>query len=247
MIVTRATMTGADESVKPRELLELAREFPFVEFGILVSQTKTGEHSRYPSNLWMRDLYKVASNNPMNLSLHVCGALSRDLLKGSVTIIGEMGYLLPMFTRMQLNFNSQYCDMDFDMMIHAMCDVNKMFLFQVNDNNKSDLVLKVREAGLNAFPLFDASGGKGVSPKEWPEILKDPENGLPLYCGYAGGLGPDNIMSELVKINNTVNDELAEIWVDMEQAIRSNNDEKFDLEKVVAVLKEIQDYTRYAK
>ena len=32
-ILDRVTITGADDSVRPTDLLELSREFPFVEWG----------------------------------------------------------------------------------------------------------------------------------------------------------------------------------------------------------------------
>ena len=40
------TMTGADESVDPKALIELSKEFPFVEWGILIG-SQSG--MRFPS------------------------------------------------------------------------------------------------------------------------------------------------------------------------------------------------------
>jgi len=59
------------------------------------------------------------------------------------------------------------------------------------------------------------------------------EYGKPLLCGYAGGLNPDNIEQELIKIEAVVGD--AEIWIDMESGIRNKKDE-LDLEKCERVL-----------
>lgn len=55
--------------------------------------------------------------------------------------------------------------------------------------------------------LFDTSSGFGILPEKWPELLPE------LYCGYAGGLGPDNLQEQLEKIESVIGDN--EIWVDM--------------------------------
>ena len=54
--------------------------------------------------------------------------------------------------------------------------------------------------------------------------------------GYAGGLNPDNIEETLEKLFNDEN--VGDFWVDMETGCRT--DEKFDLGKVVKVLKRIE-------
>ena len=77
--------------------------------------------------------------------------------------------------------------------------------------------------GIAAFPLFDQSGGTGLLPGEWP---KQPPN---QYCGYAGGLSPDNLQQEMEKISKVAT---GTIWIDAETLLRSENDKVFDLEKV---------------
>lgn len=81
--------------------------------------------------------------------------------------------------------------------------------------------------------LFDGSGGLGKSPETWTAPLLDK------LCGYAGGLGPNNLMTELDKIKNQVQECGGLIdfhtWIDMESKIRT--DDKFDLAKVVDVAK----------
>ena len=42
MILERVTITGADHDVRPQELVDLWKEFPFVEFGILFSPRQQG-------------------------------------------------------------------------------------------------------------------------------------------------------------------------------------------------------------
>ena len=62
----------------------------------------------------------------------------------------------------------------------------------------------------NIVALFDSSGGRGL-PGKWRAPIEIP-------CGYAGGLGPDNIEKELISISKVAGDEF--IWIDMESKIR---------------------------
>ena len=50
--VTKVTVTGADDSVDVDGLIDLSKEFPFVEFGILLSKSSAGS-ARFPSGLWL--------------------------------------------------------------------------------------------------------------------------------------------------------------------------------------------------
>ena len=74
--------------------------------------------------------------------------------------------------------------------------------------------------------LFDESGGRGKRG-DWP----DPWPVLPgMRCGYAGGLGPDNVDEALEFVERHPD---ARIWLDMESGVRTND--WMDLEKVEAV------------
>ena len=57
MNLTKVTITGADDSVRVEDLLEINERFPFVEFGILVSKRTGGQAvPRFPSAEWMKGL-----------------------------------------------------------------------------------------------------------------------------------------------------------------------------------------------
>lgn len=85
----------------------------------------------------------------------------------------------------------------------------------------------LREAirhGIDAVPLFDVSGGTGIVPDQWPPAIDG------LYCGYAGGLGPETITRGIERISAAAPGQT--IWIDMETRVRSNADSVFDLDKV---------------
>jgi hypothetical protein len=108
---------------------------------------------------------------------------------------------------------------------------DKQVILQIDSVN-DDVYHMVRDNGLEVYPQFNASQGSGVLPSEWPAPLDDTR------CGYAGGLGPENLSSELKKIENIVGSR--EIWIDMETRVRSGK--TLDLNKVEKCLQIAEDY-----
>ena len=238
------TMTGADITTHPKDLLELSNKYPFVEWGILISKNRSSINvPRYPSIEWVKNyLFEFNQKGLDKLSCHICGSWVRDLLKGDDTVFQEMPFLLDIFNRFQLNFHAEKVSCDLGAFINLLNKYpTKHFIFQIdgeNGNKIFDEVLKTNSPGRNfdAYPLFDISGGQGILPDEWPSFIKSAG-----YNGYAGGLGPENLREQLEKIQDTV-DEDDRIWIDMETKVRSNNDFTFDLEKVEKCLKIAKDF-----
>ena len=134
----------------------------------------------------------------------------------------------------------------------------KQWIFQF-DRVNDDFLKSVLDRKIDGVPLFDTSGGIGQLPDSWPlpigrkKAVGGDENGPdcenpgdpplcvgchptcasyvePLYCGYAGGLGPDSLEEQLPKIAEAASE--ARIWIDMETRVRSDDDQQFDLKKV---------------
>jgi hypothetical protein len=246
MALDRVTITGADDSVSAADLLPLQREFPFVEWGILVSKANTIDHNgtpRFPSCKWIADLQQLAEQAQFpNLSLHVCGQWVRQLLVGNLEIPPDF---LHLFGRVQLNFHAERTKCDPAAFARRLNDIGKEFIFQVDGAAGNDHMQAAEaEQAKNCFALFDVSGGAGIVPKSWPQPIYldvDPgEHGEGVeywaYHGYAGGLGPHNLEHELPKIlaaaASTGHTREGRIWIDMETWVRSQNDRVFDLDKV---------------
>lgn len=223
-------MTGADDSIDPQDLIALTRKYPFVEWGILMSKSSEGG-SRFPSANWLRRLVDAfgptseAGNIGVNkFCAHLCGRWVRDLMIGDSTPLGIHGHILDstLFHRVQLNFHASRHQVN-DSAFKVLFRIGKQIIFQMDEVNE-ELMWKARDKAVDAVPLFDTSGGAGIVPKDWPKPFDE------VFCGYAGGLGPDNISKELLRIQDAVGD--ATIWIDMETKIRSSNDQMFDLKKV---------------
>ena len=73
--------------------------------------------------------------------------------------------------------------------------------------------------------LYDCSGGRGKVPNTWPRTDQD------RLVGYAGGIGPENVLDVLDQIPST------NYWIDMETHVRTND--IFDLDKCLSVLKQV--------
>jgi hypothetical protein len=242
-MLDRVTITGADDSVSPLQLKELSAEFPFVEWGILLSQGKVGT-PRFPSYQWLLDLYEEMEITVMmpHLSTHICGSWSRELLDGRWPFPWRKDWVLSIFERAQINFTAKPATST-----HPLTDILEKwsydyggpqeFIIQDNAANGSFFSSMLEICGF-IVPLFDGSGGKGDLPGTWPaaEYVAFPEDGVdnsaksPIYHGYAGGLGPDTLEAQLPRIFEAAGE--ARIWIDMETRVRSDNDRLFDLAKV---------------
>jgi hypothetical protein len=233
MKIDRVTMTGADDSVRPSDLLPIAVKYPEMEWGILFSKSQEGGN-RFPSYDWIVEFGRIAAERNLKCCAHLCGRWVRDMVEhGKPEWFIDRGELLPIFQRVQINFHADKHTPHPDF-YKLLADTGKIqFIFQMDDVNNSVLE-RCLQLGLNAVPLFDTSGGIGAVPKSWPKQYEG------VYCGYAGGLGPDTIEAELKRIAAVVDDN--PIWIDMETRIRSLQDRKFDLEKVERCLSLCRQY-----
>ncbi len=228
----RVTMTGADDSVKPEELVKLSQEFPFVEWGILLSRKQEG-NARFPSGDWIYKLSELMGDHgldePVHTAGHLCGFYLRQLLAE-----GDLGcphFSHGIFERVQLNFHGEAQFVRSPEFLHGLRMIRRSrrdILFQIDGLN--DVLYRQAKAdgNLRVYPFFDKSHGAGVVPGTWPSPIDDK------YCGYAGGLGPDNLAVEIERIHAAAGERT--IWIDMETKVRSEDGKRFDLDKVRACL-----------
>lgn len=230
-MLKQVTITGADDSIEPIELVDLTKRFPFVEWGILLSSSSMGKN-RFPSHKWLVELCRVwESTIHMTISFHVCGSWVRDICAGNWTpLFTNIGETLNCAKRIQLNFHTykHLLTENFVPTSLKRCkDQDWQLIFQCDGVN-DHLVSSARKDGLNAVPLYDKSGGAGIVPSEWTVSTEN------VYSGYAGGLGPDNLANEIPKIVEAAQDNA--YWIDMETKVRSNHDHQFDLKAVHSCL-----------
>lgn len=117
----------------------------------------------------------------------------------------------------------------------AFSQIPRQFCFQDHPGNVA-LIETLMERGNPAFNaiLFDASKGTGKPIEHFPQ----PYHGF--FCGYAGGIGPDNIDGVISKIEDMGP---GICTIDMESGVRTND--KFDLSKVEKVLNAVKYHRTY--
>jgi hypothetical protein len=226
------TLTGIDFWTNRVRLALISQKYPFVEWGVLLSKTRMGRENRYPSEEWINELAGSNSDHTyrgsLNLPLagHLCGAWARDLVNGGKQFATERGYWLGLFNRIQLNVKQQ--DLDPTKLKEGLDQTSfrGRFIIQINQAGISDWMLDLP----NCDFLFDCSGGQGVLPGQWPTAVE--------HCGYAGGLGPDNLATQLEHIGRATQGR--SVWIDAESGVRTGD--VFDLDKVIRFLELAKPY-----
>jgi hypothetical protein len=237
MRLTGVTITGADDGIKLEDLIPLSHKYPFVEWAILFSTKRQGT-PRYPSGEWLRHFHGTMNwiwHDPhptvLRCAAHACGDVARMLMSSG----GWYGDPVPCgnwmqtwshaFRRVQIN---GFCLADVGDRFETMVDAwqHTEFILQAPSSLHLMQAAVMRRKHPNVSALYDPSGGRGQAQEGWPTPVKD------MRVGYAGGIGPDNVLKVIEAIDRLDAD--GTYWIDMESGVRT--DERFDLGKVEAVL-----------
>lgn len=223
MKLSKVTFTGIDERTDLKRLAKLQEEYPFAEFGILLSYDWKENGNRFPSP----EILSKFDGLGLNLSAHFCGQAAVDVVLGKRFKIQDLfGTSIKNFRRCQLNIKADgylsnlrklppvpfIDEVIVQMHTPEQC---RQFLFGEHPKNMSF--------------LLDGSGGRGISTPL--EIVTSPG----VHIGYAGGFGPGNYTISQLKIL-LANPSKERFWIDMETRVR-NCEDWFDLDKVETVLK----------
>lgn len=234
MSLIRCTFTGLDEKFSIEDFSILSQQYPFLEWGILYSTSENSNISsnRYPSQKWFEhhiaEISDIAKKTGVSLALHVCGKESLNLIAQNNPFLD---FLLPHFNRVQINFC--YKNKQKEQLLSLFENHSEInFITQQNFTNK-DLIQDIPDVK-NHHLLFDSSGGRGVLEQSWPMPIRTK------LCGYAGGLGPENIELELDNIDLTAG--FSDYWIDMESKIRTQ--EWLDFQKCRIVAKTVHNFIK---
>ncbi len=222
-------MTGVDEQTDLSALVAFSARYPFVEWGFLYSPSQQGRPGRYPLVDFLRNALESLPLN-VNVALHVCGSGVSGLIACERVITGLAEMVRVRSGRLQLNFNISQRPLD-TMLLNRFIESYRIpVITQYNKNNAG--CVSVLNA-LNHAVLFDESGGTGKERQGWPEPLPG------VFCGYAGGLGPDNLETQLPLIHAKAG--RIPYWIDMEGKLR-DADDRFDLSRAEQSLAVVRDF-----
>jgi N-(5'phosphoribosyl)anthranilate (PRA) isomerase len=226
-MLTGVTITGADDAVDLRAILALSVEFPFVEWGILMSESRAGS-PRYPTRRWMIGLENLARDlrgKGPRLSAHFCGAVARSALVGDL-------HDFPVIERMQrIQLNGYRPGLPGVAIFARMMPCYEIVL-QVRAEDELQQAATEAARMRQGSILFDPSGGRGVEPFKWPWAPSG------VRIGYTGGITPDNVDAVVGQVAVVASD----FWIDMESGVRT--DDRFDLSKVRQVLERARRFIR---
>lgn len=209
------TFTGVGDDTQIPAMLGLARLYP-IEWGVLFSSKRQGREPRYPAWDKIQALAHFASrrnDDCLTLAAHICGNYSSDIMNTG-QVRGVDAVLGRYFRRAQVNHKWPEVGQVADWALR--CGVRAVLQHQSSDYVPT-------QASVDW--LFDASGGRGIAPEDWPMARSDEQ-----LCGFAGGLNADNVVAAVNYIGRTT----TRYWLDIESGVRDDND-RFSLEKCRAV------------
>lgn len=215
--LTCCTLTGVDERTDLTRVANLSRDYPVAEWGFLYSPKRQGQPGRYPSVEFLRNAISSLPKR-VRVALHVCGQGVHDLLANE-KVVSELVEMVALRTgRVQLNFNHAKDAIDMPALHAFLGKYSAMQVITQYNEANAGLWQELQQHLAHAV-LFDSSGGRGIKAETWPVPL-------PISCGYAGGLGPDNLDDALEQLAMVAGSN--SFWVDMEGKLRVKDDDGND-------------------
>jgi len=112
-----------------------------------------------------------------------------------------------------------------------LCEIytDHTIITQATENNHDLIDLELPNHSI----LVDNSGGRGITPETWsrPDTVKP--------VGFAGGLGPDNLATELPRIGDLLQGD--HWWIDMESKLRDDSG-WFSTDRAIIAVQQIMAY-----
>lgn len=227
------TFTGIDDNTDIGSLEKLTEQYPYVEFGVLMSKNHINIGDRYMSPDKIREL----EGRKLNLCAHLCGEFARKAFAGNWNPVVEHtgGRFGSVFKRCQLNVAPYHT------LAPAKISVPEgleELIIQQKSLDDKDMVLfngfVEKNPGINTSLLVDPSGGLGISGDITVVA------GLSYSVGYAGGINPSNVVEKLTHImmKQPLSIDDKGYWIDMESGVRDND--VFSIHKVIDVIAAVE-------
>ena len=224
MKLTSITFTGIDEKTDLSRVESIQEQYPYVEWGVLLSYHWNENGNRYPSPKLIEKLeYKG-----LRLSAHICGSMAKDIVINCETekMLETINYNFDLFRRCQMNVNT--CALFRE--LRTMRPFDRMLdevILQMSNSSTLDSFLRYVEVPTPRISyLIEGSGGRGIDCDI--TVFDNPD----LHIGYAGGINPENVGPKLMKLLE--HPSYGKFWIDMETGVRT--DDWLDLDKVEKVL-----------
>lgn len=228
------TFTGVDETADVEGLKEIRSHYFTVEWGLRLAGERQGRAAGFPGIEWICKLPPG-----LNLSAQLWGKSVADFLQGDDTeLMTKYGEVWSLFRRIQINSTDGIDQVDLSGLTRLIAkNADKQIILRICDRN-----LEVADAlvaqGISCSTLFDESEVQEPAQKKWPKGVKRFAG-----CGYAGGLGPDNIYKQLTPILNAA--QTAERWwveIDSSLRVKEHDQEVFSLASCKRTIREFDSF-----
>lgn len=193
----KITFTGVDRRTTKGEIEGLLAD-DRVEIGVLYSAHPDGRNRYMEEDEILRALEWCGGR----AALHLCGSLPRTRL-----ITGDIDAMAVLVGRVQVNGVIPPGQ------VNEICRMFPMHQIITQHTDRNARLLDVPSD--NHAVLVDGSGGRGISPDRWVRPLTGKS------VGFAGGLGPSNVVDALEGIRVVARDPF---WIDMEGKLRDDDD-----------------------
>ena len=228
------TFSGVDETADVERLKEIRSHYFTVEWGVGLAVERQDQAAGFPGVDW---ICKLAPE--LNLSAQISGKSAGAFLKGDDTeLMSQYGKVWPLFRRIQINSTDGIDQVDLPGLTRLITkNPDKKIILRIRDRN-----LEVADAlvaqGISCSALFDESEVQEPAQKKWPKGLNRFAG-----CGYAGGLGPDNIYKQLTPILNAAQS-AERWWVEIDSCLRSKEHERdvFSLASCKRTIREVDSF-----
>jgi phosphoribosylanthranilate isomerase len=207
------TFTGADEKTDLFGMVELGVLYP-IEWAFLLSPKRQGK-GRYPA----LEFVKTAIDTLDRIAIHICGDYSKQLIESGKTDIDDLLRSAALRSLVRVQINTAHKDFPLAEIEKWAMSIGAVPILQC----RKEFPEQLTGSGFIDW-LFDASGGRGISPESWPKPASQ------RLCGYAGGLSPSNAAQAV----ETIGSMSSNYWIDMETGVRDEND-NFSLERCLRV------------
>ncbi|MBQ0013244.1 MAG: hypothetical protein KBS86_01580 [Proteobacteria bacterium] len=215
------------------DIIKLGQISPLVEIAIQSHPSKMSPGM--PRFQWFEELVlRVASDksSKINLAMHInreyCDSICRfgkipTEIKQFFDFTYENGS--PIIQRIQLNMPADTAKKVNIRKLSELiaADSKREFIFQYNDETKT-AVQNMYKMGTCFSVLYDASGGRGMSPAAWQKPVFANR-----FQGYSGGISPANVIKNLDDINSVVWAKKRPIWIDAEGRLKQYDMFNIDL------------------
>lgn len=228
------TFSGVDETADVERLKEIRSHYFTVEWGLRLAVESHGRTAGFPGVDWISNLAPE-----LNLSAQLWGKSAVDFLRGDNTeLMARYGQVWSLFRRIQINSADGIDRVDLPALTQLIeKNPGKHLILRIRGRH-----LEVADAllahGISCSTLFDESEAQDPAQKRWPKGLKRFAG-----CGYAGGLGPDNIYKQLSPILNAAQS-AERWWVEIDSSLRTaeNDQDVFSLASCKRAIREFDSF-----